>query len=398
MHLENLCKYVCFWWLILLPSCNFATVKIGLDNLFQAQNKSLLEGQNIGLITNHTAYSSEDIHIIKLFEAKQAEYNFKLTAIFAPEHGLFGSQLAAEKVANDQFKHIPVYSLHGDTRRPTDEMLKNVTTLVFDIQDIGSRSYTFISTLFYAMEEAAKRNIKLIVLDRPNPMNGVTVDGPLLEPQLKSFVGYINVPYCHGMTVGELAGLFNFENQLNLDLTVVKMTGWQRKMKFSDTDLKWIPPSPNIAEAETVFFYPSTGILGEISLVNIGIGYTLPFKLIGAPWMDAEIFTAELNSHELPGVKFFPYHYKPFYGLYAGKECHGSLIVVENFTTYKPVTSQYIIITALKKLYESRLIKALKNKKRPKVLLTWAPHPKALPQAVPNSFVKTMKHSVFNGK
>ena len=200
-----------------------------------------------------------------------------LKALFSPEHGLTGLAYSWEKVKDHKEDGIPVYSLHGETRRPTAAMLKDLDVLIYDIQDIGVRPYTYISTLFYSMEEAAKRHMQFVVLDRPNPINGHMIDGPMLEEQWRSYIGYINIPYCHGMTIGELAEYFNAEYKIGCNLKVVAMEGWSRDMTFKDTGLHWVPTSPHIPEAETPLFFATTGLIGELNIVNIGIGYTLPF-------------------------------------------------------------------------------------------------------------------------
>lgn len=285
-----------------------------------------------------------------------------VTAFFAPEHGISGSAHADELVHDGTAKDgIPIFSLHGKTKRPTKEMLSQVDVLIFDIQDIGSRSYTYITTLFYAMEEAAKYQKPVIVLDRPNPLNGITVDGPMMEEKWRSFVGYINVPYCHGMTIGELAMMFNEEYKVGCKLHVIPMEGWKREMSFQDTGLPWIPTSPNIPEASTAWYYPTTGIIGELQIVNIGVGYTLPFKVVGAPWIDADQFAALLNSQAFPGVKFVPFHYQPFYGKFAKVECHGVLIVITDKMKFKPVSTQYLIAGILKNLYPQKFKESLQK-------------------------------------
>jgi uncharacterized protein YbbC (DUF1343 family) len=240
-------------------------------------------------------------------------------------------------------------------------MLEGIDVLIFDIQDIGSRSYTYASTLYYVMEEAAKVGIKVIVLDRPNPLNGVTVDGPMLEENLRSFVGYVNVPYCHGMTIGELARYFNEEYQVGCTLQVIPMRGWKREMNYRETGLTWIPLSPQVPEMDTPFYYPSTGILGELGVVNIGVGYTLPFKVVGAPWIDAQKLAKELNAQKLPGVKFIPFHYKPFFGVFKEEECHGIKIEITDPRVYRPVSTGYMICGILKSLYPKLLEKKLKS-------------------------------------
>lgn len=329
-----------------------AQVTLGIDRLFTKEYESVLRGKRIGLITNHTAVNADLRSSLEILKSRAASNGYTLAALFAPEHGLFGNHYASEKVADEQDPDgIPIYSLHGDHRKPTSTMMQNLELLIYDMQDIGSRSYTYVSTLFYVMEAAAKYNVPLLVLDRPNPINGLLIDGPVLEDEWRSIVGYINVPYCHGMTVGELALYFNGEYHVNCPLTVIPMKGWRRAMSFADTGLKWIPTSPHIPEASTALYYPTTGILGELHLVNIGIGYTLPFKVVGAPWIDAAFFAQRLNDQHFPGVYFYAFHYRPFFGKFANEDCHGVLIVITNPSLYLPVTTQYLLIGMLKSLY-----------------------------------------------
>lgn len=335
-------------------------VLLGVENLFSLPYQQILRGRQIGLITNHTAIDSKGISTLDLFKQHAQSGGYSLVAIFAPEHGVTGLHYAGENVQDQcDVNRIPIYSLHGSTRRPTAAMLKDVTLLVYDIQDIGSRSYTYISTLFYAMEEAAKVHLPVVVLDRPNPLGGELVDGPMLEEEWRSFVGYINVPYCHGLTIGELARYFNAEYKIGCDLTVIPMQGWQRRMTFKDTELTWIPTSPQVPEAQTVFYYPTTGLLGELQIVNIGVGYTLPFKVVGAPWINAEQFAARLNAQQFPGVRFHPFHYTPFFGRFAGEACHGVFIALTDPQVYLPVTTQFLLMGVLKSLYPSHFQKGL---------------------------------------
>lgn len=339
-------------------------VTVGADVLFTKEYENLLFKKNVGLITNHTAKNRNMVSTVDLLKQNAKTYGYEIKAFFAPEHGINGANHASENIKDEKDSdNIPIYSLHGKTRRPTKEMLKNIDLLIYDIQDIGSRSYTYISTLFFAMEEAAKEGIHVVVLDRPNPINGLTIDGPMMDSHLRSIVGYINVPYCHGMTIGELAKFFNAEYKIGCSLTVVKMQGWNRQMSFQDTGLSWIPTSPNIPEATTAFFYPMTGLLGELQIVNIGIGYTLPFKVIGAPWINAKEFAQKLNLEKFPGIYFEPFYFKPFYGRFKNEECEGVLIIVLDPTLYKPVSTQYLIISMLKRLYPSKFQEALENSK-----------------------------------
>jgi uncharacterized protein YbbC (DUF1343 family) len=335
-----------------------AEVELGVDVFFKDGHRELLQGKRIGLITNHTGVDSQMRSTIELF-AKCAP-GIKLVALFAPEHGLTGNSYAFEEILDKKTPSgIPIYSLHGKTRRPTAQMLEGIDALVYDIQDIGCRPYTYTTTLFYVIEEAAKLKIPVIVLDRPNPINGLIVDGPMLQEKWRSFLGYANVPYCHGMTVGELASYFNDHYKIGCVLKVIPMKGWKRSMNYADTGLTWIPTSPYIPESDTPQFYASTGLLGELSLVNIGIGYTLPFKVIGAPWIKGAELAQKLNEQNLPGVQFLPFHYRPFYGLYKGKDCQGVLIIVTDSKTYRPVTSQYMILGLLKNLYPKQVLDKL---------------------------------------
>ena len=336
-----------------------AKVKVGVENLFSS-HAAVLKGKQIGLVTNHTAIVSQGNTTIDLFKKNATLYHYTLSALFAPEHGLDGLQYADEKVADSVDQDgIPIHSLHGKTRRPTSAMLNNLSLIVYDIQDIGSRSYTYSTTLFYVMEEAAKAHIPVVVLDRPNPLGGQMVDGPMMEDKWRSFVGYLNIPYCHGMTIGELAHYFNEEYGIKCELTVIPMEGWKRSMTFEKTGLSWIPTSPHIPEAKTAFYYPTTGLLGELQLVNIGIGYTLPFKIIGAPWIHAENFASHLNQQQFPGVRFYPFHFRPFFGRFSGENCHGVLIEMTDPALFLPVTTQYLLIGVLKSLYPNEFQKAL---------------------------------------
>ncbi len=357
---DRLCKFYWIIFLVLSPFFCESAVEVGVEQLFSPAYQSILNGKKIGLITNHTAIDSQGYSTIDLLKKNAKIYHYQLKALFAPEHGLMGLQYADETVKDMQdVDGIPIYSLHGETRRPTAAMLKGLNLLIYDIQDLGSRSYTYSTTLFYVMEEAAKARIPVLVLDRPNPLSGLIVDGPLLEEKWRSFVGYVNVPYCHGLTIGELAHYFNSEYRVGCQLTVIPMKGWKRHMTFADTRLTWIPTSPHVPEAQTAFYYPTTGLLGELQLVNIGIGYTLPFKVMGAPWIDAEQLAQQLNGQQFPGVYFHPFHYRPFFGRFAGQTCHGVLIVITDAHVYLPVTTQYLLIGMLKSLYPDAFQKAL---------------------------------------
>ena len=342
--------------LFFLSTAHIFAVELGIDCLEVAYLG--LKGKSIGLVTNHTGVSKTGETTLSILQKNK---EIKLVALFSPEHGLSGVALAGEKVGSSKKGQLPIHSLHGDHRRPTDEMLKGIDAILYDIQDVGVRGYTYASTLFYVMEAAAKKGIRVIVLDRPNPIGGLIVNGTMLEPKWRSFIGYVNVPYCHGMTIGELASFFNGEYSIGCQLDVVKMKGWRRAMTFRDTSLQWIPTSPNVPEADTPYFQAATGMLGELGLVNIGVGYTLPFKVIGAPWIDSEKFAAHLNQQKLKGVTFFPFSYKPFFGLYAKEQCGGVLIQITDPSLFMPIDVQFLLIGALRSLYPKKVTSILKN-------------------------------------
>jgi len=342
-----------------LPLSAASKVQLGVDAFFQGNHLAELKGMKVGLVTNHTGVSGQLKMTLDLF--REAAKEFKLAAIFTPEHGLTGVARAGEHVDHSVAESVRVYSLHGSHRRPTAEMLDGIDVLIYDIQDIGSRPYTYATTLFYIMEEAAKYGIDVIVLDRPNPINGLVVDGPMLDPECRSFLGYINVPYCHGMTIGELARFFNTEYHVGCSLKVVPMKGWKREMTFQDTGLTWVPTSPQIPEMDSPYFFPMTGMLGELEIVNIGVNYMLPFKIVGAPWINAKKFASVLNAQNLPGVAFMPFYYKPFAGPYKNEECNGVKIIVTDHKTFRPVAVDYLIIGVLKTLYPKLMAKKLQG-------------------------------------
>lgn len=337
---------------------------LGSDRIFEKDFLPLIAKKRVGLVTNPSGVNSHLASTADTLKLNAKMFDYTLAALFAPEHGIKGELIGEERFQDSKDADgIPIFSLHGKTFRPTKDMLEKVDVIIYDIQDIGSRSYTFATTLFYVMEEAAKYKIPVVVLDRPNPINGVTVDGPLLKKELQSIVGYLNTPYCHGMTIGELAQYFNGEYSVGCNLHVIPMRGWQRTMSFKDTDLQWIPTSPHIPEADTALYYPITGILGELSIVSIGVGYTLPFQMIGAPWIDADKFAEALNKQQFPGVYFIPWHYKPFYGRFAHEVCHGVLVRVQDHLKFLPVSTQFLLIGILKNLYPDEFAKGIAEAK-----------------------------------
>ena len=347
-------------FLSMIPIAIFSSnITLGIDHFLRKENIEKYKGKRFGVITNHTAISKDGtLTVDRLLD----QPSIKVECIFSPEHGFYGNLHASEKIDHSKYKkYTPVYSLHGKTRRPTQEMLKNIDVLIFDIQDIGIRSYTYISTLFYCMEEAAKHKIKFVVLDRPNPMGGKISDGPMLDEKFRSFIGYINVPYCHGMTVCELASFFNKEYKIHCSLKNYPMKGWLRSDTFSDTNLLWIPTSPNIPSHDSPFFCATTGCIGELQIVHIGIGTSFPFRVVAAPWIDAEKFSATLNQQKLDGVVFTPFYFNPKIGALKNTMCKGVMIHITDPSIYKPVKTGNMLLGILKTLYPVQFTKKLKN-------------------------------------
>ncbi len=298
-------------------------VKTGLEVL-ACRNFDILKGKRVGLITNPTGVDSQLRSTIDLlFEAQDV----KLVALFGPEHGVRGDAHAGDKIATlkDKKTGIPIYSLYGNTRKPTRDMLRGIDIIVYDIQDIGCRSYTYISTLGLAMEAAGEAGIPFVVLDRPNPLGGLRIEGNITEPYFISFVSQYSIPYVYGLTCGELASFINGEhlNKVPCQLTIIPMEGWERWMIYEDTGLPWVAPSPHIPHASSALYYPLSGIIGELNVVSIGVGYTLPFQTFATEWADAEALSTALNAKNIPGIVFRPIHYKPYYGIGKGKILHG---------------------------------------------------------------------------
>ena len=332
------------------------TVETGLEVLVKTRFEEL-KGKRIGLITNPTGVDKNLNSCIDLI------YNapgVNLVALYGPEHGVRGEFTAGEIIgsATDPATGLPVYSLYGSTRKPTPEMLRGIDVLVYDIQDIGSRSYTYISTLGLAIEAAAENNIPLIVFDRPNPLGGIRMEGALVKEGFSSFVSQYPVPYIHGMTVGELAMFLNGEGLLSdgvrCDLEVIKMQGWKREMCFEETGLPWIPSSPHIPHSVSAYFYPATGIAGELYVASIGVGYTLPFQLFATEWFDADSLAANLNALNLPGVIFRPVHYKPYYSVSQGKMVHGVQIHLTDVKKAPLSLIQFYILQEAYKLWPDK--------------------------------------------
>jgi uncharacterized protein YbbC (DUF1343 family)/CubicO group peptidase (beta-lactamase class C family) len=328
------------------------SVKTGIDVL-AAGHFAALAGKHVGLITNSSGRARDGSRTIDLL---QHAPGVKLVALFSPEHGLEGSAAEGAKVdsSRDAATGLPIYSLYGDTQRPSAQMLEGIDTLVFDIQDVGARFYTYITTMGYCLEAAGKKGIEFYVLDRPNPINGAEVDGPVLDPDLRSFIGYFPMPIRHGMTVGELAEMFNGENHLNAKLHVIKMEGWERTDWFDETGQAWINPSPNLRNLTEETLYPGVCLL-EGANVSVGRGTDTPFEMVGAPWIDGRALAALLNNKKIQGVRFLPMDFKPLSGIFAGEVCHGVQIVLIDRQALEPTEMGVELLTTLWRLSPQNL-------------------------------------------
>ena len=293
-------------------------VQTGLDVL-EAEKFAPLRGKHIGLITNHTGLDYQERTTINVLAHAPG---VQVVALFSPEHGIAGHSDEKFSSSKDASTGLPIFSLYGDHLRPTDEMLQGIDALVFDVQDAGVRFYTYTSTMAYCMEEAAKRNIAFFVLDRPNPLNGDIIEGPMLDAEKTSFVAYYPLPVRYGLTIGELAQFFNTENHINAQLHVIPMKNWHRNYFFESTGRKWIPPSPNLRTLKGSLLYPGLEILQNAG-VSVGRGTEAPFEEFGAPWINGEEVAAVLNAKSLPGVHFVNQPFIPVSGLYAGQHCGG---------------------------------------------------------------------------
>ncbi len=297
----------------LLLTARSEAVELGIDVL-QKQDFVSLKGRRVGLVTNQTGVNSSGIKTRALFKK-----NVNLVALFTPEHGLDGTELAGKYVSTrrDSLTGLTAFSLYGPTRKPTPQMLQGIDVLVYDMQDIGCRSYTYISTMVKCMEAAGEKGIEFVVLDRPNPLGGVRVEGPPIEARWISFIGQLPVPYVHGMTAGELAKMANALGwvQPRCRLTVIEMRGWQRQMTWSETGLPWVKPSPNIPRATSPFYYVATGLVGELAGLETGIGTPAAFEIAAAKTADAAGMTRNLRALHAAGVSFSPYTQGPFQGV-----------------------------------------------------------------------------------
>ena len=321
-------------------------VLTGIDVL-TADAFASLKGKRLGLLTNQTGRSREGARTIDLIN--QAE-DVTLKKLFSPEHGIQGMLEEMVKSSKDKRSGLKIESLYGKHRRPTADMMRDIDTMVVDLQDIGARFYTYITTMAYVMEVAAKEKVSVMVLDRPNPINGERIEGPTLAPSLLGFTGYFPMPIRHGMTMGELARLFKGENDIDVDLQVVKMKGWHRKDWFDETGLPWVNPSPNMRNLIQATLYPGIGAI-EGTNISVGRGTDTPFEQLGAPWIDGVKLSAELNRRALNGVRFYPVSFKPQSGKYADMDCQGVFILVTDRRVIRPVRLGFEIATILHRLY-----------------------------------------------
>lgn len=349
--------------LIFTASISAAKVQTGIEVL-RADGFKLLEGKRVGLTTNPTGVDSNLKSTIDiLWEAE----NVNLVALYGPEHGVRGNVHAGDVVDNEVDKKtgLKMYSLYGKTKKPNKEMMDEIDVMVYDIQDNGCRSYTYISTMGMLMEACIEHGKELIVLDRPNPLGGEKIEGCLVEDGYISFVSQFKIPYLYGQTPGELALYLNatdYENKCKL--TVVEMKGWERDMTWDETGLEWIVASPHVPHGQSAVFYPVTGIFGEFGYISIGVGYTLPFEVMGAPWINADTLAEAMNALELPGLEFRPIYYKPYYSTFQGELCQGVQIHILDYEKARLSEVQFLVVQELMRLWPEKDWFQLCNQKR----------------------------------
>ncbi len=337
-----------------VPPAQVARVTLGIEVLL-ADGAAGLSGKRLGLVTNP---SGVDSRLVATADRLARDPRWKLVQLFSPEHGVRGDAPAGEKIVDsiDASTGVPVESLYGDHKQPSAAALERIDVLLFDIQDVGSRTYTYISTLGEVMRAAGKAHKPLYVLDRPNPIGGTLFEGPLREERWQSFIGYGPMPVSHGMTVGEIARFFQRELSIDIDLHVVAMRGWRRSMIFEDTGLEWVPTSPHIPHAISAHVYIATGMLGGIlKNVNEGVGWTAPFETLAAEFIDAHVFQQALEKAALPGVTFRECHYTPRYGKSLDKHLHGVQLHVTDLRAFRPLRTALTLLCTLQKLYGDKL-------------------------------------------
>ena len=347
-----------------LPLIATAEVKLGNEVLASSGFKAL-KGKRVGLITNPSGVNR---NLDTTIDVLRAAPGVQLVALFGPEHGVYGDVPAGDKIASriDARTGLPVHSLYGATHRPTRQMLQGLDALVYDLQDTGCRSYTFVSTMGVAMDACGEAGVEFIVLDRPNPLGGKRVEGTMVEDKFRSFVSKWDVPYVYGLTCGELARMINGEGWITnrCKLTVVPMKGWKRPMVWRDTGLPWVPSSPHVPHGESPLFQVATGMLGEIGGVSTCIGYTLPFECIAAPGLNAHKTAEMLNGYHLPGVKFQPITYKPYYFTFTNEVIDGVQLYFTDPARAPLTAINFYALEALKKLADIDLFAdAVKRKK-----------------------------------
>ncbi len=343
-----------------------AQVKPGVEVL-RDNNFDILRGKRVGLITNP---SGVDNKLKSTVDILADAPGVEVVALYAPEHGVRGDFHAGDKVENavDSATGIPVYSIYGKHRKPSPEMLKDIDVMVYDIQDNGCRSFTFISTMGLAMEACAELGKEFVVLDRPNPINGNKIEGNLTEPDCVSFVSQFAIPYLYGLTPGELAQYLNNEgllkNGAKVDLKVVPMEGYERSMDFRATGMPWVLPSPHMPVPESAIYYPVSGILGELYCISIGVGYTEPFKLFASEWIDAQELTKRLNDRNIPGMMFRPIYIRPFYSTRQGKNYEGVEVYVTDVDKAPLSLTQFYVMEELADMYPDKKIFDIADTKR----------------------------------
>lgn len=366
--MRNAVKF--FLILFILSITSNAQVKTGLDVL-EENDFTYFKGLKVGLLTNPTGINKELKSTIDLFH--EAE-NVDLISLFGPEHGVRGNFDAGAKIDDyiDKQTGIKVFSLYGKNRKPTEKMLKGIDVLVYDIQDIGCRSYTYISSMGMAMEACAENNIKFVVLDRPNPLGGKKVEGNVAEDGFLSFISQFKIPYVYGLTAGEIARFINSEvlseKGLKCNLDIIKMEGWKREMTFDDTGLYWVPTSPHIPHTYSSYYYVMTGIIGEFrNAFSIGVGYTLPFQTVANEWLNGNELAKVLNSYNLPGIKFREIHYTPYYAFGQGNHISGVQIYITDYDKIDLMKTQFYILKAIKEVHPDKNVFDVVSEHRKKV-------------------------------
>ena len=319
-------------------------VRLGIDRIDNYMQ--VFAGKRVGLITNSTGMNSNFQSTVDILYEKT-----NLVALYSPEHGIRGAVKAGDAVSGaiDEKTKLPIYSLYGATKKPTQEMLADVDVIAFDIQDVGARSYTYIYTMAYAMQACKELGKTMVVFDRPNPIGGLKVEGNLIKPGFESFIGMYPIPIRHGMTVGELARLFNTEFGIGCDLVVIEMSGWKREMYFDETHLPWVMTSPNIPTPDTALLYPGTGLFGGAN-ISEGVGTTRPFELVGAPWLDAQELAEKMTTMKLPGVIFRPAYFVPRFGLYQDTACAGVQLHIVDRKAFLPVKTGISLLYTIKEM------------------------------------------------